>query len=81
MLRVIKKLKKNYAIPIKSTFLGAHAVPEIYKNDKESYINLIIEEMLPKISNEKLADFIDVFCETGYFSADETDRIFKTFPR
>ena len=75
MLRVIKKLKKNYNIPIKATFLGAHAIPSKFKNNKEGYINLIIDEMLPKITQKNLADFVDVFCEVGYFSVDDTDRI------
>lgn len=75
MLRVVKKLKENYSIPIKSTFLGAHAIPTKYKNNKEGYINLIIDEMLPKIAKENLADCIDVFCEKGYFSVEETDKI------
>lgn len=75
MLRVIKKLKDNYNIPIKATFLGAHAFPTEYKNNKQAYIDLLIDEMLPKISEENLADFIDVFCETGYFSVEDTDRI------
>ncbi|PQJ77923.1 imidazolonepropionase [Polaribacter porphyrae] len=75
MLRVIKKLKENYNIPIKTTFLGAHAIPSEFKNNKEGYINLIIDEMLPKIADENLADFIDVFCEVGYFSVDDTHRI------
>ncbi|WP_435254672.1 imidazolonepropionase [Tenacibaculum sp. A30] len=75
MLRVIKKLRENYNIPIKATFLGAHAFPTEYKNNKEGYINLIIEEMLPKVAEENLADFVDAFCETGYFSVEDTDRI------
>ncbi|WP_298781526.1 imidazolonepropionase [uncultured Polaribacter sp.] len=75
ILRVIKKLKENYKIPIKATFLGAHAVPAEYKNNKEGYINLIIDKMLPKIAAENLADFIDVFCEKGYFTVEDTDRI------
>jgi imidazolonepropionase len=75
MLRVIKKLKENYNIPIKATFLGAHAIPKEFKNNKQGYINLIIEEMLPQIAKENLADFIDVFCEVGYFSVDETNKI------
>ena len=75
MLRVIKKLKENYDIPIKGTFLGAHAIPTEFKNNKESYINLIIDEMLPKVAEENLADFIDLFCEVGYFSVDDTNRI------
>ncbi|WP_420553161.1 imidazolonepropionase [Tenacibaculum aiptasiae] len=75
MLRVIKKLRENYNLPIKATFLGAHAFPSEYKNNKEGYINLIINEMLPKIASENLAEFIDAFCETGYFSVEDTDRI------
>ncbi len=75
MLRVIKKLRKNYNIPVKATFLGAHAFPTEYKNNKEGYINLIIDEMLPKVAEENLADFVDAFCETGYFSVEDTDRI------
>ena len=75
MLRVIKRLSKSYPVEIKATFLGAHAFPGEFKNNKEAYINLIINEMLPKIAEEKLAEFIDVFCETGYFSESQTDRI------
>ncbi|MGG6232051.1 imidazolonepropionase [Tenacibaculum sp. SDUM215027] len=75
MLRVIKKLRENYNIPVKATFLGAHAFPTEYKNNKEGYINVIIEEMLPKVAEENLADFVDAFCETGYFSVEDTDRI------
>ncbi len=63
MLRVIKRLKEFSSIPIKATFLGAHAYPEEYKNNHEGYIKLIVDEMLPNISKEGLADFIDVFCE------------------
>lgn len=75
MLHVIKKLKENYDIPIKATFLGAHAIPKEFKNNKEGYIDLIINEMLPEIANENLANFIDVFCEVGYFSVADTDKI------
>lgn len=75
MLRVIKRLKDNYNTPIKATFLGAHAFPTEYKNNKEGYINLIIDEMLPKIAEENLTEFIDAFCETGYFSVEDTNRI------
>jgi imidazolonepropionase len=75
MLRVIKRIKKQVSIPIKATFLGAHAFPEAYKNDKDGYINLIINEMLPKVSEERLADYIDVFCEKGYFSLEDSNRI------
>jgi len=77
MLRVIKRIKKDFSIAIKSTFLGAHAVPLEYKENKQAYINLIINEMLPKISEEKLADFIDVFCEKGYFSIEDTEQILE----
>ena len=75
MLRVIKKISKHSAVKIRSTFLGAHAIPKAYKNDKSAYIDLIINEMLPIIKKEKLADYIDVFCEKGYFNLEDTDRI------
>ena len=71
MLRVIDKLKKNFPITIKSTFLGAHSIPKKYKKNRKRYIDLIINDMLPKIHDKKLADFIDVFCEKDYFSVDE----------
>lgn len=77
LLRVIKRLKKEFPIPIKATFLGAHAIPKEYKENREGYIDLIIQEMLPKIAAENLADYIDVFCETNYFTAEETNRILK----
>ena len=77
MLRVIKRLKENYPIAIKATFLGAHAFPAIYKENHSGYIDLIINEMLPKIAAENLADYIDVFLETGYFSVDETVKIME----
>jgi len=77
MLRVIKKLKENFEIPIKATFLGAHAFPAEYKNNHQAYIDLIINEMLPAIQKENLADYIDVFCEDGFFNAEETGRILK----
>ena len=75
MLRVIQRLTKKYPISIKATFLGAHAFPSKYKNDKDAYVDLIIDEMLPKIAKENLAEFIDVFCEDGYFTAQQTDKI------
>ncbi|MEO5570338.1 MAG: imidazolonepropionase [Bacteroidia bacterium] len=78
MLRVIKKLKENSPLTIKSTFLGAHAVPDGYKDQKEKYIDLIINEMLPQIAKEKLADYCDVFCERNYFTEQETIKILKT---
>ena len=77
MLQVIKKLKETFPIPIKATFLGAHAIPSKYKENREEYIQLIINRMIPEIASQKLADYIDVFCEKGYFSAEETDRILK----
>jgi imidazolonepropionase len=75
MLRVIRRLKKDFSIPVKATFLGAHSFPADYKNNREGYIRLIIEEMLPAIAAEKLADYIDVFCETGFYTPEETERI------
>jgi imidazolonepropionase len=77
MLRVIKKLKEKSTLSIKSTFLGAHTFPLHYKENHEGYINEIIDEMLPLIATEKLADYIDVFCETGFFSPEEMIRICK----
>ena len=77
MLRVIKKLKESYPAVIKSTFLGAHAIPNKYKTDRESYMDLLISELLPAIKDQKLADFIDVFCEEGYFTVEELIRIIK----
>ena len=77
ILHVIKKLKENFTIPIKATFLGAHAIPNIYKEKRAAYIQLIIDEMLPEIATKKLADFIDVFCEKGYYTVEETDQILK----
>ena len=77
MLRVIKRLKESYDIPIKSTFLGAHALPKKYKNNKDQYINLIVNEMLPNIKEEELADYIDVFCETNYFSVDDMQKVIE----
>lgn len=75
MLRVIKKLKTLSPLTIKATFLGAHAVPTEYKNDKRKYIDLLINEMMPKIAEEKLADYCDVFCEQNYFTKEETIEI------
>ena len=77
MLRVIKKLTDNYPIEIKATFLGAHAFPLHYKENKQGYIDEIITKMLPEIAQNKLADYIDVFCETGYFSVEETEKIME----
>jgi imidazolonepropionase len=75
MLRVIQKLRSRSSILIKSTFLGAHTFPVEYKDDHQGYIDLIINEMLPVIAAEKLADYMDVFCETGFFSPEEMELI------
>lgn len=77
MLRVARKLKELTPLTIKTTFLGAHAIPAIYKSKRSEYIQLIIEKMLPKVAEENLADYCDVFCETNYFTPDETDQILK----
>jgi imidazolonepropionase len=77
MLRVIKRMKERYDMPIKATFLGAHAYPTAYKNDHEAYIKILIDEMLPRIADEGLADYIDAFCEQGFFSNEETARILE----
>ena len=77
MLRVIQKLKANYPIEIKATFLGAHAFPSEFKENHQGYIDILINEMLPAIANENLGDFIDVFCESGYFSVSETEQIME----
>jgi len=75
MLRVIKRIKKNFPIKIKATFLGAHALPITYKDDKQGYLDLIIKEMLPIVAAENLANYIDVFCEKDYFSLEDTEQI------
>ncbi|MBB1140136.1 imidazolonepropionase [Myroides sp. WP-1] len=77
MLRVIKRLKDNYPIAIKATFLGAHAFPSEYKDNHTGYIDLIVNEMIPAIAKENLAEYIDAFLETGYFSVEETERIME----
>lgn len=75
MLRVIKRIKENFPIMVKSTFLGAHAVPEEYKDKQERYVDLILNEMIPVVASEELADYIDVFCDKGFFSVYDTERI------
>jgi imidazolonepropionase len=77
MLRIIKRLSQDYPITIKATFLGAHAFPIEYANNRQGYIDLIINEMLPEIAATNLADFIDVFCENGYFTVKETEQIME----
>ncbi len=75
MLRVIKQLKAISPIPIKATFLGAHTYPQRYKDNHEEYLDCLIDDMLPVIASEGLADYIDVFCETGFFTPGETEII------
>ena len=75
MLRVIRRLKETTPVTIKSNFLGAHAIPAEYKKDPSAYTDLIINEMIPQVAAEGLADFIDVFCDRGFFSVEDTDRI------
>lgn len=77
MLRVIKRLKAISPIPIKATFLGAHAIPSAYKANRADYIRLIIEEMLPAVHAENLADYMDVFCDQGFFTPTETDALLE----
>ncbi len=77
ILRIIKRLSNEYPITIKATFLGAHAIPLKYKENRNGYIDLIINEMLPEIAKNNLADFIDIFCETGYFTVPETEQIME----
>ncbi|MCU0435273.1 MAG: imidazolonepropionase [Bacteroidia bacterium] len=78
MLRVISRLRSAVNIPVKATLLGAHAVPAAYKNDKDGYIRLITQELIPAVAAEKLADYCDVFCERNYFTPEETIHILET---
>jgi len=75
MLRIIKRIRKNFPIEIISTFLGAHAVPGEYKENREKYVDLVINEMIPVVASEELADYIDVFCDKGFFTVEDTERI------
>ncbi len=75
MLRVIRRIKESSMLEVKSTFLGAHAVPDPFRNKRDEYIGLIINEMIPLIASEELADYIDVFCDKGFFTVDETEQI------
>jgi imidazolonepropionase len=75
MLRIIRRIKESSALEVKATFLGAHAIPEIYKSDRDKYIDIIINEMIPAVAAEELADYIDVFCDRGFFTVEETDKI------
>lgn len=75
MLRVIRRIKETCPIEVKATFLGAHAIPEKFRNNRESYVDQIINEMIPILTSQDLADYIDVFCDKGFFTVDETERI------
>lgn len=77
MLRVVRRLKEKSPIPVKATFLGAHAVPAEYRTRRGEYISLIVNEMLPRVAGEGLADYCDVFCDKGFFTPEETDLILK----
>ncbi len=77
ILRVIRRLKENSDVTIKATFLGAHAIPKEFKNNKDGYMNLVINEMLPKLVEENLADYVDIFCEKGYFTVNDTKRLLE----
>lgn len=75
MLRVIRKIRENTMLEVKATFLGAHAYPEEYLGNRQEYVNIIINEMIPQVASEELADYIDVFCDEGFFSVEDTERI------
>ena len=77
MLRVIKRIKKDFPLKVKATFLAAHALPLAFKDNKNGFIELIINEMLPQVAKEQLAKYIDVFCEKGYFNLEDTTQILK----
>ncbi len=75
MLRIIRRIRGTSPVEVRATFLGAHAIPADYSNDRKKYIDLVINEMIPVVASEKLADFIDVFCDTGFFTTEETEQI------
>lgn len=77
MLRIIKRLKKKFPVKVRATLLAAHAIPEAFRNNKNGFIDLVINEMIPQVSEAKLAEYIDVFCEKGYFDLEDTARILK----
>ncbi|MCB0551430.1 MAG: imidazolonepropionase [Phaeodactylibacter sp.] len=81
MLRVIRSLKEKTVMPVRATFLGAHALPPEYRENREGYIRLIIDEMLPRIAGEGLADYIDVFCEKGFFTVAEAEKLMEAGAR
>ena len=77
MLRVIKKLKEHSPLTIKASFLGAHSIPVEYRGKQEEYVDLVINEMLPRVAEQKLADYLDVFCDVGFFTVKDTERILE----
>lgn len=81
MLRVIKRIKKESPLTVRSTFLGAHAVPALYRDNRSGYVDLIVNEMIPAVASERLADYIDVFCDRGFFTVEETARILEAGAR
>lgn len=81
MLRVIRRIKQDTPLTVKSTFLGAHAIPAIFRDDREGYVNLIVNEMIPAVAADKLADYVDVFCDKGFFTISETERILDAAAR
>jgi imidazolonepropionase len=81
MLRVIRRLRQSTDVTVKATFLGAHAVPAEYKENRADYIHLIINEMIPEVAGEGLADYCDVFCDKGFFTVEETDQILTAAAR
>ncbi len=77
MLRVINRIKQNFPIKVRRTFLGLHALPKEYKTNKKVYVDLVLNKILPQIAAEELADYIDVFCEKGYFDLEDTKRVLE----
>jgi imidazolonepropionase len=75
MLRVIRRIKNDFPVEVRSTFLGAHAIPEEFRKNRGRYVDIVINEMIPVVASEELADYIDVFCDRGFFSVDDTERI------
>ncbi len=81
MLRVIRRIKQESSLTVRSTFLGAHAVPAPYRDNRSAYVDLIVDEMIPAVASERLADYIDVFCDRGFFTVEETARILEAGAR
>lgn len=77
-LRAIQKLQERHAVDVVATFMGAHALPSEYKGNRDAYIRLLCEEMIPAVAEQKIAKFCDVFCETGVFNAQESRKILET---